>query len=100
MELVVNEVEVYPPTLPVIEKRIVLTLTEEEAAALFAICGSISGSSEKDNPRDVITSKLWNTLNKTFGWYLSTGYIGDGWRPITKKYKDNIVQGMVIKGEG
>lgn len=55
---------------------IILLLTAQEAAALYALCGSITG--EYTGPRQ-FTSKVYDTLGKVFG--SSASYAFEEWQP-------------------
>lgn len=44
------------------EEEFTLTLSREEAAALYAVVGNITGHTVNDNPRKVVTSDLWRSL--------------------------------------
>lgn len=89
MKVEATEVEVVVST-----KGITLSLTEEESAMLFAICGNIVGYRNENNVR-VLTDKLWEEIPKVFpDFYKNTNY-----GPMVEKYIDNIDQQMRINSK-
>lgn len=54
-----------------VQRVIQVELTEEEALALFAVLGRITGYRKTDSVRQVVTSKLWREIMKATGVHWS-----------------------------
>jgi hypothetical protein len=76
----------------VVTKGITISLNEEEAAMLFAVCGNIMGWNPENNVRD-LTDELWENLNQIFPDF----HDSNGYGQIVQKYVDNIDQRLRIR---
>ncbi len=86
-----KKIEVEPFVLPDV---ITISLNEEEAAALFAILSQISGTTDTNNPRDVVTDGLWHEINEVLEFFNEDSCRHEA---IVEKYYRTIYQGTVIK---